>query len=339
MRRMDSVLVVGGGSAGIRHFRYLTEAGIACSVCDPSGDCRVLREFPDAPHYGDLGGTDLSRFDGVVIATPPFLHMPHALRAARAGCHVLLEKPLSVTDDRQIDELGHVVAKKGLVAAVAFPFANMPALDYIAKQLEQGAIGKVWSVAIHHGQNILKYRPDYYQTYYPRDEEGGGCLQDDALHPVMGLEILFGREIELTCQRHSIGITGDTITADDTAWFWIRYPNDVIAEVDFSLQCHWRHNEWVIAGSKGAMRFLVDDNVIETFDAETEQTHREAIEDSWDETFRRNDENFIRAVRHEEPVRCTIARARDNLRAVLAARRSADTGQSVRVDWSAGSRR
>ena len=101
-------LVVGGGSAGVRHFRYLTEYGVKCSVCDPLESCRVTQEFPDAEHFPDFDAVDLSGFDAVMIATPPFLHVPQAIAAAHAGCHILLEKPISISEEG-LDELEQIV--------------------------------------------------------------------------------------------------------------------------------------------------------------------------------------------------------------------------------------
>jgi len=325
------MLIVGGGSAGVRHFRYLTEYGAVCSVCDPAETCRVTREFPDAAHIPGFDKADLSRFDAVVICTPPVLHVPQAIASAKAGCHVLIEKPLSVLSEDGIDELQDLVGERNLVAAVAFPYANMKAMDRIIEIVNAGEIGDVWFVAVHHGQNILKYRPDYFETYYGDDAQGGGCLQDDAMHPLMGLEMLLGPEEEVTCQRHSVGIKGPNVTADDTAWLWIRYPGGVIAEIDFSLACHWKHNEWIIAGSKGAIRFLVDEAAVQVFHARSERTRVERFEDSWNETFRANDQNFVEAIRGRTKVRCTIEMARVNLRTVIAARESAKTGRAVTI--------
>jgi len=325
------MLIVGGGSAGVRHFRYLSEQGVRCSVCDPAENCRVTKQFPQTERIPDFDETDLTRFDAVVICTAPIMHVPQALVAARAGCHILMEKPLSVLSEDGIDELQQIVREKNLIAAVAFPYANMLAMDRIIEIVKAGEIGRVWSVAIHHGQNLLKYRPDYYDTYYASDAQGGGCLQDDAMHPMMGLEMLFGPEREVTCQRHNLGIKGEGVTADDTAWLWIRYPGDVVVTIDFSLQCHWKHNEWVIGGSEGAIKFFVEEPAIRVFHAETETIRTERFDDDWNETFRRNDANFVNAIRNQAPVRCSIETARINLRAVLAARKSASTSSPVRL--------
>jgi len=321
------ILVVGGGSAGRRHFRYLTEYGQRCAVCDPSDDCRVLKEFPGAEHFREFASANLSRFDAVVICTPPTLHIPQLIAAGQAGCHLLSEKPLTVLNNDGLEELQQVVDDKNLVAAVAFPYGNMQAMDRIVELHQEGRLGAIRSLHIHYGDNILRPRPDFFKTYYGHDDQGGGCLQDDVMHCLFGLELLLGPELAVTCQRHKIGIKD--VSADDTAFLWIRYPGDVVVSIDSTLQCHSRYNEWLVNGEKVSVRFDVDQPAIEIFDPQTEQTTIEKFGDTWDETFRANDHNFVDSIVAGSSVRCTLEMAITNHRAVLAARRSADVGREI----------
>ncbi len=326
------MLVVGGGSAGVRHFRYLNEYGVQCEVCDPSEDCRVRQQFPDVGYLCDYQQADLSSYDAVVICTPPVMHVPQMILAARAGCHLLSEKPLTVLNTDGLEELHDLVAQKKLIAAVAFPFATMKAMNRIIELIRSGQLGNVRSVAVHAGQNILKPRPDFFKTYYVHDHLGGGALQDDAMHPLLGLERLLGPELEVTCQRHRVGIREKDVTADDTAWLWIQYPNNVVATIDFSLQCHWHHNEMIVNAEKGAVKLYVEKSLIEIFRAETDQTQVENFNDDWNETFRANDQNFVDAIQGKTRVCCDLHMAMVNHRAVLAARRSAQLQRPVKLE-------
>ena len=321
-------LVVGGGSAGVRHYRYTADYGVRCSMCDPADVCRVTTEFPDAEHLKDFDTVDWAAFDAAIICTPPYLHVPQALAAARAGCHVLLEKPIGVTEEG-LDELEQVVREKQLVGAVSFPYANMKALDRIIEIVNSGEIGDLWMAAHHKGENLLKYRPDFYDTYYVSDKQGGGCLQDDANHALTALELLCGDVAEITCQQHKIGIKN--VDSDDTCFVWMKFKSGAVATLDWSNQCHFGHSDWIMSGSKGGIRFSLADMKVEVFDAATEQTRVETLDDTWNESFRRNDEDFIDAIRGKGTVRCGLQQARHHLRTVLAAKESAHTGRPVAV--------
>ena len=268
--------------------------------------------------------------DVIINGTMDHQHVPTSIPLLEVGYDMLLEKPFA-TNEAEMWDLVRVAKRHGRKVVICHVLRYAPFYVRIRQRVRSGEIGDIWSVQVHHGQNILKYRPDYFETYYGDLSRGGGCLQDDALHVLMGLEMLLGPEQEVACQLHNIGIRGPKVTADDTAWLWIRYPNDVVVTVDFSVQCHWKHNEWIVSASRGAIRFLVEEPSIFVFDAASDRVREEHFGDNWNETFRANDKSFVDAIRGKAASRCTLAMARTTLRAVLAAQESAKTGRPVRL--------
>src|SRR5215204_3128628 len=95
-------LIAGLGSIGRRHFRNLIALG--------EKDIVLLRTrkatLPDDELAGFPAETDIHvalakhKPDAVIIANPSALHLDIAIPAADAGCHILLEKPISNTLDR-----------------------------------------------------------------------------------------------------------------------------------------------------------------------------------------------------------------------------------------------
>jgi predicted dehydrogenase len=102
-----SVLIVGCGSIGKRHARVLDSLGVRdVRACDPVSEQResLLAQVPTVRMYESYAEGLRDRPDTVLICTPPWLHIPMAVQAIHAGCHVLSEKPLSDTA-KGIDEL------------------------------------------------------------------------------------------------------------------------------------------------------------------------------------------------------------------------------------------
>ncbi len=107
-------LIAGLGSIGRRHFRNLIALG--------EKDIVLLRTrkatLPDDELAGYPVETDLAEAlkkhkpDAVVVANPTSLHLDVAIPAAEAGCHILLEKPVSHSLDR-LDLLEKAAAKSG----------------------------------------------------------------------------------------------------------------------------------------------------------------------------------------------------------------------------------
>src|SRR5512141_493283 len=94
---MTKTLIAGLGSIGRRHMRNLVALG--------EKDIVLLRSHRSTMPEEDLAGypveTDLAEAlrthkpDAVIVANPTALHLDVAIPAARAGCAVLLEKPIS----------------------------------------------------------------------------------------------------------------------------------------------------------------------------------------------------------------------------------------------------
>src|SRR5919197_2367475 len=105
-------LIAGLGSIGRRHFRNLIALG--------EKDIVLLRTrkatLPDDELAGYPVETDLKEAlqkhkpDAVVVANPTSMHLDVAIPVAEAGCHILLEKPVSHSLER-LDILQKVVKK------------------------------------------------------------------------------------------------------------------------------------------------------------------------------------------------------------------------------------
>jgi len=83
--------------------------------------------------------------DLVVIATPPHLHHPIALRAFELGKHVLCEKPLAM-NLREAREMVEGTIKAKRVAVTGFNWRFASAMQALARLMAEGAVGRVFHV-------------------------------------------------------------------------------------------------------------------------------------------------------------------------------------------------
>jgi len=127
--------------------------------------------------FSDLGQALAQRPDVAFICNPTSLHIPVALEAARAGCHLFLEKPLSHNLDG-LDELIAAVEGKRLAAVVGYQLRFHPLLQRVHEVLTSGAIGQVLAVRMDVGERITKWHPyeDYRDMYASRRDLGGGVV-------------------------------------------------------------------------------------------------------------------------------------------------------------------
>jgi predicted dehydrogenase len=78
--------------------------------------------------------------DAVIIATPNFTHRAIALAAARAGKHVMCEKPLGL-NAAEVREMYHAARDAGVVHMTAFTYRFAPAMRYLKHLVASGALG------------------------------------------------------------------------------------------------------------------------------------------------------------------------------------------------------
>ena len=180
-------LIAGLGSIGRRHFRNLIALG--------EKDIVLLRTrkatLPDDELAGYPVETNLHEAlkkhkpDAVIVANPTSMHLDVAIAAAEAGCHLLLEKPVSHSLER-LDVLQKTKEKSGSKILVGFQFRYHPMLNKTRGLIQSDALGKILTVHAHWGEYLPQWHPweDYRQSYAARAD----LLQEQRvlLKPVRG---------------------------------------------------------------------------------------------------------------------------------------------------------
>lgn len=128
--------------------------------------------------FSDLDEALAQRPDVAFITNPNRLHVPVALAAARAGCHLFIEKPVSDSLDG-VEKLLEVVERNRLVAFVAYQFRFHPGLRFVKRVLDEGRLGNLLAAHIVNGEHLPDWHPyeDYRETHPARRDLGGGCLR------------------------------------------------------------------------------------------------------------------------------------------------------------------
>jgi myo-inositol 2-dehydrogenase / D-chiro-inositol 1-dehydrogenase len=140
--------------------------------------------------------------DVVCVNSPNFLHAQHAIAAARAGKHVIVEKPLAVSlEEGEAIVAACAEAGVGLAYAEELPF--VPKFARVRELLISGALGG----PVYVTQREAHAGP-HSPWFFSRDEAGGGVLMDMACHSVECLRWLLGKPgvrsvtAQLACTAH-----------------------------------------------------------------------------------------------------------------------------------------
>ena len=140
------------------------------------------------------------KVDVVTIGTPSGAHMEPAVAAAKAGKHVIVEKPLEVTLTR-CDKIIDACAKAGVKLSAIFPSRFHDSSIELKRAIDGGRFGKLTI-----GDAYVKWFRS--QAYYDSgawrgtwELDGGGALMNQAIHSVDLLTWLMGPVVEIRARR------------------------------------------------------------------------------------------------------------------------------------------
>jgi len=268
--------------------------------------------------------------DAVIVSNPTALHLDVAIPAAEAGCHLLMEKPISHSLAR-VDELSAAVNRKQVRVLVGFQFRFHPMLQKAAKLLGDGAIGKSLSFRAHWGEYLPNWHPweDFRQGYAARADLGGGVTLTLS-HPLDYLRMLLG-DISALWAFTSAENLG--LPVEDAAEIGLRFENGVIGSLHLDYNQQPPAHRLEIVGSDGTLRWDNADGILHIY---------RAAEGAWEaftppEGFERNDlflaetRHFLALIRGEAKSRCALDDGIKVQQLVLATHESAARGKLIRV--------
>ncbi len=155
-----------------------------------------------ASEFGGTGYSDLSEMlsnpslEIVTICSPSGAHMEPCIEAAKAGKHVIVEKPLDVTVER-CDKMIAACREAGVQLATIFPSRFHESSKLMKQAVDSGRFGRL---AL--GDAYVKWfrTQEYYDSGAWRGTwklDGGGALMNQAIHSVDLLLWLMGPAIEV----------------------------------------------------------------------------------------------------------------------------------------------
>ena len=216
--------------------------------------------------------------DIVTIATPSGAHLEPTLAAAKAGKHIICEKPLEVTPAR-IEQMIRVCKEEKVVLAAIFNRRFNPAVQAFKKAVEAGRFGQLTLCDAY----VKWYRTQaYYDSGAWRGTwklDGGGALMNQSIHTIDQLIYLAGDIKRLsastTCLIH------EGIEVEDTAVAILEFKSGARGVIQGATSC-WSSTghpaEVHICGSEGSV--FMSDESFRVWDFKTSKPEDELIKKS-----------------------------------------------------------
>ncbi|MEK7567107.1 MAG: Gfo/Idh/MocA family oxidoreductase [Patescibacteria group bacterium] len=327
----EKFLICGLGSIGKRHLENLERLGAPCENilifrtskgAKNFGD-KVLEEHKNRhPVFSDIDEALKIKPIAAIISNPTSLHIPFALKAAKAGSHVFIEKPLSDSLDG-IDELIKEIDNKRLSAYVAYNFRFHPLLIQTKKWIESGAIGKIISVRAEMSGRITDWHPweDFKISYAGRKDLGGGAILSLS-HVIDYLYWLFGKPHRILTAAGNFGGLGIDVEDVAECVFQFSNPDKIISfHLDFLKRPGAHFLE--ILGAKGIIYLDFSKNTADLtpLDAEAEKIELKNFERN--ETYLQEMRHFLECVKTGKQTLIDLKQSKVVLEIILAVKKSA----------------
>ena len=238
--------------------------------------------------------------DIVDINTPNDSHAEIAIAAAKAGKHILCEKPLAL-NVAQCQEMLDAAKKARVVHMVCHNYRRIPAIALAKKLIDEGAVGQIYHYYARYAQDWI-VDPKFPLVWrLQKGVSGSGTHGDINAHIIDLARYLVGEFKEVCGLMHTFikerpfideggkgqGLGGKAaqkmgkVTVDDAAMFIGRFENGALANLEATRFALGRKNhiELEINGSKGSLHFDFEDmNRLKFFD-NTQPADRQGFRD------------------------------------------------------------
>jgi len=254
---------------------------------------------------------------------PNHLHISWSILAAKAGKHVLCEKPLSMNAG-EIDALIEARDANGVVIGEAFMVATHPQWLWTKAAIEEGKIGQLRAI-----QGFFSYNNVDPNNIRNRADAGGGAMMDIGCYPIFTSRFVLGRNPIRACAQIELDPQFQT---DRLSSVILDY-GDVHCQFTCSTQLN-PYQRMHFHGTKGRIEIEIPFNAPPDkptqvfFDTGSgPQTETFAVCDQ----YTLEGEAFTAAVRGERPVPVSLETAKGNMQTIDAAFRSARENRWVEI--------
>jgi predicted dehydrogenase len=268
--------------------------------------------------------------DVVYVVLPNGMHAEYTIRAAKAGKHVLCEKPMANTVEEcqsMIDACKAANRKLMIGYRLHYEPLTQKAID-LARSPE--AVGKIKQISADAGFNI----GDPTQWRLNRKLAGGGSLMDIGIYALNAVRYLSGEEpTEVTAISYATPDDSRFREVEETITFELRFKSGIVASCvsSYGFQC----NRFRVYGTKGQLEsepFLsYANNRLWKVQPRDRQFNREEVQYEPMNHFAAEMDDFAQCILADRPARTPGEEGLADLKVMTAIYESARSGKAMKV--------
>lgn len=246
-------LFCGLGSIGQRHLNNLILLGEKDIIAFRNTKSIIQSNQQKIQVFQSLDDAVKQNPDVAFITNPSIFHIPYALKLAKNGCHLFIEKPLSI-DNIGLKELTKIAEDKKLIVAIGFMMRFHPAVIQIKKWLDSKVIGFPISARMNCGEYLPLWHPkeNYENSYAGQKTLGGGPI-NTLSHEIDLVNYFFGKPESLFAMESKKSSLN--ISTEHAVGILLQYKDKLLVEVHLDYLQNPPKRTWEITGDSGKIEF------------------------------------------------------------------------------------
>lgn len=327
----------------VEALRSVPDAEVLAVMSPSKGNARAFAAKHNVPnHFTDLDALlAMEEIDMIVIGAPNMLHCEIALKAAKAGKHIVVEKPMCM-NLQEADQMiaACKTAKVKLMYAEELCFT--PKYVRLKALLDEGALGR--PVLLKQSE---KHDGPHADHFWDVERSGGGVTMDMGCHAIQFFRWLNkNNPIKSVYAQLSTSVYTQKTIGDDNAIIILEFENGVIAMAEESwTKLGGMDDRAEIHGTEGvAYADVLQGNSIQTYSAKgvgyavekagnTIGWSFTMYEEIWNYGFPQEFAHFVDCVKNDKSPMVTGEDGKAVLEVIFAAYESAGTGKKVHLPF------
>lgn len=323
--------------------KYVSDAEIL-SVASPTEEhVKDFAQQHDIPNYFTdyKKMLEMDEIDMIVLGLPNYLHAQATVDAAKAGKHVVCEKPLCM-NLREADLMIETCKQEGVKLMYAEELCFAPKYVRLKQLVDEGALGDVYLV-----KQSEKHDGPHAPWFWDVQKSGGGVALDMGCHAFEFFRWILGKpEVESVYADMGTYVHSDKTQGDDNSILIVKFAGGATGLAEESwIKKGGMDDRAEVYGSEGvAYANLLMGNSILTYSdtgygyavekaASTKGWSFTMYEESWNYGFPQEMEHFVDCVKNDKEPLETGEDGRKALEMIFAAYESARTGKRVPIPF------
>lgn len=323
--------------------KWVHDAEVLAVMSPSAGHAEAFAKAHGIPHHFDAldGILAMPEIDMLVIGAPNHVHCEITLAAAKAGKHIVVEKPLCL-NMAEADLMIDACRKAGVKLMYAEELCFTPKYVRLKGLLDEGALGR--PVLLKQSE---KHDGPHSAHFWDVERSGGGVAMDMGCHAVQFFRWMNGNNpIKSVYAQLSTDVHKDKTKGDDNAIIILEFENGVTAMAEESWSKPGGMDDRAeVHGTEGlAYADVLQGNSIQTYSKKgvgyavekagnTVGWSYTMYEENWNYGFPQEFEHFVDCVKNDREPMVSGEDGRAVLEVIFAAYESAGTGRKVMLPF------